>query len=49
MTEAAADLDNMSEEHYKGSTLIMQQLRDMTLWRDTPAEDEPEDWAAPGG
>lgn len=35
--EAIADLDKLSEEHYKDSTLIMQLLRDnLTLWTSQP-------------
>jgi 14-3-3 protein epsilon len=39
--EAIAELDTLSEESYKDSTLIMQLLRDnLTLWTsDMPGED----------
>lgn len=31
--DAIADLDNVDDEHYKDSTLIMQLIRDnLTLW-----------------
>jgi len=45
--DAIAELDTLSEESYKDSTLIMQLLRDnLTLWTssetDAPAEPAPE-------
>merc|ERR1712079_381215 len=41
--EAIAELDNVAEDSYKDSTLIMQLLRDnLTLWTST---DEPEEGA----
>ncbi|KAF3929839.1 hypothetical protein ABW20_dc0109841 [Dactylellina cionopaga] len=44
--DAIAELDTLSEESYKDSTLIMQLLRDnLTLWTSSEAEVEPE--AAP--
>lgn len=40
--EAIAELDTLSEESYKDSTLIMQLLRDnLTLWTSSEAEAEP--------
>ncbi|KZZ88591.1 14-3-3 protein [Ascosphaera apis ARSEF 7405] len=45
--DAIAELDTLSEESYKDSTLIMQLLRDnLTLWTSTEAE-HPEAPAAP--
>ena len=42
--EAIAELDTLSEESYKDSTLIMQLLRDnLTLW----TSDLPEDGGIP--
>merc|ERR1712224_745266 len=39
--EAIAELDNVSEESYKDSTLIMQLLRDnLTLWTSDEAADQ---------
>jgi len=39
--DAIAELDNVSEESYKDSTLIMQLLRDnLTLWTSDAAEEE---------
>jgi hypothetical protein len=40
--DAIADLDNVGDEYYKDSTLIMQLLRDnLTLWTsDMPDEDK---------
>jgi len=41
--DAIAELDTLSEESYKDSTLIMQLLRDnLTLWTSSEAENEPE-------
>ncbi|XP_012663040.1 14-3-3 protein zeta/delta [Otolemur garnettii] len=41
--EAIAELDTLSEESYKDSTLIMQLLRDnLTLWTSDTQGDEPE-------
>ncbi len=38
--EAISDLDNVTDETYKDSTLIMQLLRDnLTLWSADGAED----------
>ncbi|KAF3907758.1 hypothetical protein AA313_de0209719 [Arthrobotrys entomopaga] len=40
--DAIAELDTLSEESYKDSTLIMQLLRDnLTLWTSSEAETEP--------
>lgn len=40
--DAIAELDTLSEESYKDSTLIMQLLRDnLTLWTSSEAENEP--------
>jgi len=40
--DAIAELDTLSEESYKDSTLIMQLLRDnLTLWTSSEAEAEP--------
>ncbi|KAK4906261.1 14-3-3 protein [Elasticomyces elasticus] len=45
--DAIAELDTLSEESYKDSTLIMQLLRDnLTLW--TSSETEPSDGDASG-
>jgi 14-3-3 protein epsilon len=42
--EAIAELDTLSEESYKDSTLIMQLLRDnLTLWTSDLQEDGVED------
>ena len=42
--EAIAELDTLSEESYKDSTLIMQLLRDnLTLWTSDLQEDAGED------
>lgn len=42
--EAIAELDTLSEESYKDSTLIMQLLRDnLTLWTSDLPEDGGED------
>jgi hypothetical protein len=42
--EAIAELDTLSEESYKDSTLIMQLLRDnLTLWTSDLQEDGGED------
>ncbi|KAL7540329.1 hypothetical protein ACHAXR_010035, partial [Thalassiosira sp. AJA248-18] len=39
--DAIAELDTLSEESYKDSTLIMQLLRDnLTLWTSDQANDE---------
>ncbi|KAL0921514.1 hypothetical protein M5K25_008593 [Dendrobium thyrsiflorum] len=44
--EAISELDTLSEESYKDSTLIMQLLRDnLTLWTSDIPEDEVEDTA----
>jgi hypothetical protein len=41
---AIAELDNLKEDSYKDSTLIMQLLRDnLTLWTSEGQNDEPED------
>lgn len=41
--DAIAELDTLSEESYKDSTLIMQLLRDnLTLWTSDMQQDEPE-------
>lgn len=46
--EAIAELDTLSEESYKDSTLIMQLLRDnLTLWTSSEAEPSGEAAAAP--
>ncbi|KAI9923648.1 hypothetical protein ASPWEDRAFT_170246 [Aspergillus wentii DTO 134E9] len=53
--DAIAELDSLSEESYRDSTLIMQLLRDnLTLWTssdgndaDSAKEDKPEEEAAP--
>jgi len=46
--EAIAELDTLSEESYKDSTLIMQLLRDnLTLWTSSEAEPSNESAAAP--
>ncbi|KAK2746739.1 14-3-3 protein [Onygenales sp. PD_40] len=46
--DAIAELDTLSEESYKDSTLIMQLLRDnLTLWTSSEAEPAPEQAAAP--
>jgi len=51
--DAIAELDTLSEESYKDSTLIMQLLRDnLTLWTSdiqdaAPAEEKPTEEAAP--
>lgn len=52
--DAIAELDTLSEESYKDSTLIMQLLRDnLTLWTSDmqgdgePGEPEPKEPAAP--
>ncbi|KAK9456256.1 BMH1 protein [Dipodascopsis uninucleata] len=46
--DAIAELDTLSEESYKDSTLIMQLLRDnLTLWTSDMAEAAPEKEAAP--
>lgn len=51
--DAIAELDTLSEESYKDSTLIMQLLRDnLTLWTSSEAEPQPESTggtAAPEG
>jgi len=40
--DAIAELDTLSEESYKDSTLIMQLLRDnLTLWTSSEADPEP--------
>jgi len=40
--DAIAELDSLSEDSYKDSTLIMQLLRDnLTLWTSDQADDEP--------
>ncbi|KAL1989114.1 hypothetical protein VTN96DRAFT_3661 [Rasamsonia emersonii] len=45
--DAIAELDTLSEESYKDSTLIMQLLRDnLTLWTSSEAETAPEPSAA---
>ncbi|CAN6619603.1 protein Bmh1p [Trichomonascus vanleenenianus] len=45
--DAIAELDSLSEESYKDSTLIMQLLKDnLTLWTGDMAEAVPEDSAA---
>lgn len=42
--DAIAELDTLSEESYKDSTLIMQLLRDnLTLWTSDQPDNEPED------
>jgi len=42
--EAIKDLDNLTEDSYKDSTVIMQLLRDnLTLWTSGDAENEGED------
>ncbi|RKP27769.1 14-3-3 domain-containing protein [Syncephalis pseudoplumigaleata] len=42
--DAIAELDSLSEESYKDSTLIMQLLRDnLTLWTSDMQEEEPKD------
>ncbi len=39
--EAIADLDNVEDEYYKDTTLIMQLIRDnLTLWTSELVEDE---------
>ena len=39
--DAIAELDNLDEEQYKDSTLIMQLLRDnLTLWTSEAQEEE---------
>lgn len=56
--DAIAELDSLSEESYRDSTLIMQLLRDnLTLWTSSdgnegegasaPKEDKPEEESAP--
>ncbi|KAI9682185.1 MAG: 14-3-3 protein [Caeruleum heppii] len=46
--DAIAELDTLSEESYKDSTLIMQLLRDnLTLWTSSEAEPTAEGGAAP--
>ncbi|EEH36333.1 DNA damage checkpoint protein rad24 [Paracoccidioides lutzii Pb01] len=46
--DAIAELDTLSEESYKDSTLIMQLLRDnLTLWTSSEAEPAPEVAPAP--
>ena len=43
-----AELDTLSEESYKDSTLIMQLLRDnLTLWTSSEAEPQPSESTAP--
>ncbi|KAF2970105.1 hypothetical protein GQX73_g3474 [Xylaria multiplex] len=45
--DAIAELDTLSEESYKDSTLIMQLLRDnLTLWTSSEAEQPPAETAA---
>lgn len=42
--DAIAELDSLSEESYKDSTLIMQLLRDnLTLWTSDMQDEEPKD------
>lgn len=42
--DAIAELDTLSEESYKDSTLIMQLLRDnLTLWTSDQPEQEADD------
>ncbi|PSK53821.1 14-3-3 protein [Elsinoe australis] len=48
--DAIAELDTLSEESYKDSTLIMQLLRDnLTLWTSSEAEPQPEGSAPAAG
>jgi len=48
--DAIAELDTLSEESYKDSTLIMQLLRDnLTLWTSDAAEPSESNTAAPDG
>ncbi|PNS21573.1 14-3-3 protein [Sphaceloma murrayae] len=48
--DAIAELDTLSEESYKDSTLIMQLLRDnLTLWTSSEAEAQPESTAPATG
>ena len=43
--QAIADLDNVQDEYYKDSTLIMQLLRDnLTLWTTELQEEEQAHW-----
>jgi len=44
--DAIAELDNLTEDSYKDSTVIMQLLRDnLTLWTSDIAEEDDEDQA----
>jgi len=46
--DSIAELDNVSEEHYKDSTLIMQMLRDnLTLWTSEDEEGGEDHTACP--
>ena len=48
--DAVSELDSLSEESYKDSTLIMQLLRDnLTLWTSDEGEDEGEREREGGG